>query len=112
LAYYTHALALRHTTRKEEILVEIFERKTSVLVRRLIILAMAQWRCHYWLSDIKRVYSGLSPWEKRSFILASYVLGDEGRHWRDYTRQSWTPMDTLVRDWFSNKYPQTQTIPT
>lgn len=86
LSYYLQALAARHSPRKEEILVELFDYQASPLIRRLIILIMARWKCFYWLSDIKQRYSGLSEWEKRAFILASYILGDEGEHWRHHNK--------------------------
>jgi hypothetical protein len=111
LSYFIQALSVKHSQRKEEILVELFDKQTSLLIRRQIILTMANWKCFYWISDIKQKYSGLSEWEKRCFILASYILGDEGKHWRQHTKRTWTPMDCLVRDWFSIKYQNVRTIP-
>ncbi len=111
LSYYIQALSMRHTGIKEEILVGIFDQKTSPLIRRLIILVMANWKCFYWLSDIKQIYSGLTDWEKRAFILASYILGDEGSHWRQHTKRTWTPMDTLISHWFSDRFQKTGMVP-
>ena len=111
LSYFIKALSVRKTLRKEEILIEIFEKQSSYLIRRQIIQSMANWRCFYWLSDIKQKYQGLSVWEKRAFILASYILGDEGKHWRDHTKRTWSPMDSLVRDWFSERFKKTGTVP-
>ncbi|MBI5549976.1 MAG: RNA-directed DNA polymerase [Desulfobacterales bacterium] len=111
LSYFIYALSVKNTQRKEEILVEIYDQKSSSLIRRQIILIMANWKCFYWLSDIKQKYSGLSEWEKRAFIISSYILGDEGRHWRDNTKRTWTPMDSLVRDWFADRFQKNRTIP-
>lgn len=111
LSYFIQAISIRRSRRKEEILVELYDHMPSVLWRRQIILAMARWNCYYWLTDIKNKYAGLSQWERRAFILASYVLGDEGSHWRQHIKQTWSPMDTLVRDWFSARYQQTGSIP-
>jgi hypothetical protein len=111
LSYYIQALSVKRSQRKEEILVELFDKQTSLLIRRQIILAMANWECFYWISDIKQKYSGLSEWEKRCFILASYFLGDEGKHWRQHTKRTWTPMDRLVKDWFSEKFQNVRNIP-
>jgi len=111
LSYFIHALSVRNTQRKEEILLEIFDHQSSPLIRRQIILIMANWECFYWLSDIKQKYSGLSEWEKRAFIISSYILGDEGKHWRQNTKRTWTPMDTLVRDWFADRFQRNRTIP-
>jgi hypothetical protein len=103
MSYYVKALGQSRSLQKEEILIDLFERSTSPLIRRLVILVMANWGCHYWLSDLKQKYSGLTEWEKRAAILASYQLGDEGKHWRDYTKASWNPMENLIRDWFSDR---------
>lgn len=106
LAYYIQALATRSSLRKEELFIEMYDQKPHPLLRRLIIMAMRQWNCHYWLSDIKNKYSAMTLFEKRAFITASYSLGDEGKHWREYTKATWGKPELLVRDWFSKK-PET-----
>jgi hypothetical protein len=111
LSYFLRAIALRQSERKEEILVELFDQQASHLIRRHIILTMAHWRCYYFLTDVKRRYSSLSDWEKRAFIVASYVLGDEGRHWRDHAKHTWSPMDSLLRDWCSKRWQKLGTVP-
>ena len=111
LSYYIQVLGQRKTGSKEELLVQLFEIHQKPLIRRLILLILADWQCHYWLSAQKRQYAGFSVWEKRAFILASYVLGDEGDHWRRHARRGWTPMDHLVRDWFSTRYPTNKRMP-
>ena len=112
LAYYLQALSRRHSSRKEEILVEIYDRRPSPILRRIIIATMANWRCHFWLSDLRTKYSALDEWEKSAAILASYFLTDEGRHWRDRTKKSWSDTQTLVRDWFSVRFQEQKNIPT
>lgn len=111
LAYFLQALAGRRIHRKEEILVELFDKTANPLLRRLIILCMAKWDCHYWLSDVKNKYGGMSLLERRAFILASYFLGDEGKHWRDHTRQTWSNAEILVRDWFSQRFQKVRGVP-
>ena len=111
LCYYIQALSRRTSQQKEEILVELFDHQLSPLIRRFIILTMADWKCFYWLTDVRQKYSGLSEWEKRAFIVASYVLGDEGRHWREHTKHTWSPFDKLLRDWSSERWQRNGTIP-
>ena len=111
LSYFLQALGVAQSARKEEILIEVYERKSNPLLRRQIILTMARWKRFYWLKDVKNKYSALSEWEKRAFLIASYVLRDEGKHWRRYTSHTWTPMDRLVRDWFKDKYQASGNIP-
>lgn len=111
LSYYIQVIGQRKSTIKEELLVLLFDTHLNPLIRRLILLILADWECHYWLSDLKRQYSSLSVWEKRAFILASYVLGDEGKHWRNHAKKNWSPMDNLVRDWFSVRYQTNRNMP-
>ncbi|MFO1367891.1 MAG: RNA-directed DNA polymerase [Marinagarivorans sp.] len=111
MSFYIQALAQRQSPRKEEILIEIYDRKTNPLIKRLILIAMSNWSCHYWLTDLKRKYAGLSDWEKRYFIGSSYVLGDEGRHWRNHTKATWSPMDELTRDWFAQRFNKERLLP-
>lgn len=111
LSFYLQALSQSQTPRKEEILIEIYERKTNPLIKRQVIITMANWGCHYWLTDLRRKYAGLSEWEKRYFIGASYILGDEGKHWRNHTKATWSPMDELARDWFADRMQRDKWLP-
>jgi len=111
MSFYIQALAQKQSARKEEILIEIYERKTNPLIKRLILIAMSNWNCHYWLTDLKRKYAGLSEWEKRYFIGSSYVLGDEGKHWRNHIKATWSPMDELTRDWFADRMQRDRWLP-
>lgn len=111
LAYAIQVLGQRQSRAKEELLVGLFESVQSPLVRRLIILALARWGCRYWLTDLRRRYGGLTSWEKRAFILASYALGNEGDHWRRGARRTWSPMDNVTRDWFAHRYQRNREIP-
>ncbi len=111
LSYMLQVLSLRHSRQKESIFVDIFDHSLSPLVRRQVILAMARWKCFYWLTDIRGKYAGLSDWEKRAFIIASYVMGDEGDHWRRHVRNSLNPMNLLVRDWYATRSKASGNIP-
>lgn len=111
LAYYIQLLSKQSSTRKEEILVEIYDEHTSTLLRRLVILAMTQWKCHYWISDVKQNYTASTEWERRAMILGSYCLGDEGRHWRDNTKKSWNEIELLIREWYSDRIQKDLSVP-
>lgn len=110
-SYYAQVLAQHRSPRNEQILVEMYERSRTPLVRRLIIQIMARWKCHYWVSDLKMHYATLNIWEKRSMILASYVLGDEGKHWREHTKYSWTVEDKLVQEWAAARVEKKKEVP-
>jgi hypothetical protein len=111
LSYYIRALSGDQIQLKEEILIKIFETSANPMIRRLVILAMAKWSCHYWLSDAKLQYGAMSVFERRAFIIASYALGDEGRHWRDHVKGSWSGAELLTRDWFADRLKLNKTVP-
>lgn len=72
-----------------------FENGSQFLKRDVIIAHVCN---NNWLqlSDIKNRMTGDSPWVRRAMIVASYVLRDEGRHWRD--KQNFNLFDAFVRD--------------
>lgn len=111
VSYFVQALSMRRSAHKEELLIEIFDNWATPLIRRLIILIMASWHCHYWLTDIKKKFSGFTEWEKRALIIASYKLGDEGRHWRQYVKDTWNTRETLVRDWYAKRFQANKSVP-
>ena len=111
LSYYVRALAGEQTQQKEEILIKIFESSSNPIIRRLVILIMSKWSCHYWLSDAKMKYGAMSIFERRAFILASYFLGDEGKHWRDHVKNSWSEVELVVRDWFASRFQENKSVP-
>jgi len=57
----------------------------------------------FWLSDKKGSFQTLSSPEKRAFVAASYFLGDEGKHWREYVNKQLSDLERLMIDWVSNK---------
>jgi hypothetical protein len=38
--------------------------------------------------------------------VASYVLGDEGKHWRNANMRIMGPFEHLIRDWAADKQQQ------
>jgi hypothetical protein len=111
LAYLLRVLRQRSTQEKESLLVQLFNQRQGPLIRREIITAMADWGHTYWLGDIKKKFNGSSKWERVSFIVGSFVLGDEGKHWRQHNKDSFEPFELAVRDWFSDRWQKDNTIP-
>lgn len=103
LAYSLRVLSHVFSDENEDLLISVYRETDSRLIKKDIILIMAKWGADYWISDLKNRYNSLDVWEKRSFIMASYYLGDEGRHWRDHFKNEFTPIDLLYRDWVANK---------
>jgi hypothetical protein len=100
LAFAVRVLACRPSAGVQEALVQLYNSpRSSPLVRRDIILAMTRLRAWEWLSDRRAHFRSMSPSERRAFIVASYSLMDEGKHWRKHISGEWTPLERLVRDW-------------
>ena len=112
MVYFLQAMSRRHSHRKVEILVDVDEKRPSPIIRRIIVAAMANWQCDYWLSYLKRRYASLHEWDKRAMILGSYFLTDEGKHWRVHTKDSWNEMELLIRDWFCQRFQTQKNFPT
>ena len=101
------ALAGRHSTENELLLTQLYESphgfggKSAPYIQRDIMLILARWDATYWLSHEKNHISTAHPWVRRAFVVASYVLGDEGNHWRKANIRG--PFENLIRDWAPNK---------
>ena len=83
----------------------LYNRMSSALVKYNCMYAMINLNNYYWLSDLKSKFSTFSRWERRAFIPASYLLKDEGRHWRDHTKDQFSEFEIIIRDWVSSKNP-------
>ena len=103
LAYAIRLIALGRSEETDVLLAQLYDRPRSEMLRRDIILALTRRRADYWLSDVLKRFSVLSPWEKRALIPASYVLGDEGRHWRERVRSELSPVDLGFMQWVGSK---------
>lgn len=107
LAFTLRVLALEYSDDKEVLFAKIFHSSLSDAIRRDVALVMASWHATHWVSDLKNYYRNLNVWEKRAFLIASYSLGDEGRHWRDHTKKEFSEIDKLYRDWAATKVSPT-----
>jgi hypothetical protein len=99
LCFALRVLQHPHSDEVQQLLKEIFEARTSEIIRRDIILIMALWGEWYWLSDLKNRYRQLRAAEKRALLVASYSLNDEGRHWRSSVKKELNPFEKFVLDW-------------
>src|SRR5262249_1917186 len=83
---------------------ELFARPDAdVLLKRDIIIAMAKRKARYWLSPLAKEYVRLTPWERRALLPASFVLGDEGQHWRKKVKPQLNTVDKAYLEWVSQK---------
>ncbi len=101
LAFMVRVLAAQHSMENELLLIQLYQSphgfgsSPAPNVQRDIMLALARWGVTYWLSDQKNYISTAPVWVKRAFIIASYVLGDEGRYWRDANMPVMGPFDRM-----------------
>ena len=103
LAFAIRILSHKQDESSQGLLEQLYENRRSPLIRRDIILVIARWKGWYWLSDLRNRFRELSGPEKRAFIVASYELKDEGKHWRRNNKNEFTPFEELVRIWVSKK---------
>ena len=113
LAYAIQVMRRRcHCTQKTEVLfVQIFKKSTSPLVRREIVIAWADWQHSHFLTDLKNKFSAISKWERRAFIVGSYILADEGKNWRDRNKNSFDLLEGVVRDWYAERIKENPNAP-
>jgi hypothetical protein len=104
LSFAIRILAFDRAEETDALLIDIYHRpKTDMLVKRDVLLAMTRRRVDYWLSEQLKRFSVLTPWEKRALIVASYILGDEGRHWRERVRNELQEADRQFMRWVGEK---------
>lgn len=99
LAFALRVLAWDHSEETELLLAAIYKSSSSMMIKRDVILLMAFRNADYWLSNCRMAFSTLTGWEKRALLIASFTLGDEGKHWRDAVRDDQNSFDKLVLDW-------------
>lgn len=103
MSFAIRVLAHSNTPEVQFLLQRLFDSRPSEIIRRDIILVMARWGEWYWLSDLKNRYRELSAPERRAFIASSFILKDEGKHWRDYMKKKFDPFEALILKWASEK---------
>lgn len=103
LQYAVRLLGKLQSEESVATLTAIYDKTDSAAIRQDIILILAKWRDWTWLSDKRARFRAMAPAERRAFIVASYMLADEGKHWRQHTSDEFGPMEMFVRDWMSAK---------
>lgn len=104
LMYAVRILAHDNSEEADFALIKVYKDQNNPIITSEIILAMAQHDSDYWISDKLKSFSSLSRWEKRSLLISSFILGDEGQHWRDKVKGELPEIDTLLIKWFSERF--------
>jgi hypothetical protein len=112
LHYAVRLLSCKRSEETVSLLSRLYDSLSSSAIRRDIILAMARWKEWIWLSDKRGNFRAMNPSERRAFIIASYVMKDEGDHWRKHTRKEFSAFEEIVRAWASSRFSiQSSDIP-
>jgi hypothetical protein len=112
LAFALRVLADDPSEESESLLQQSYLSTDKPTIRRDIILMMARRGADYWLSDVRRRYQSLSSWERRAVLIGSFILEDEGKHWRRQVSGAFSPLEALVQEWAKQrKQSDTWSIP-
>ena len=104
LMYAIRILAHDNSEEADYALIKGYKNQNNPIITSEIILAIAQHDSDYWISDKLKSFSSLSRWEKRSLLISSFILGDEGQHWRDKVKKELPDIDKLLIVWFSERF--------
>ena len=64
---------------------------------------MFNWRNRAWISDLRSQFRNFTPPLRRVFIISSYCLSDEGKHWRRHNKKSFSDFEKIINKWASSK---------
>lgn len=103
LAYALRVLAHDESAEMEALLSKLYKQPLAMNIKRDIILMMGLRGADHWISDCRKKFSTVTEWEKRSLLITSYTLGDEGSHWRDKIKKNLSPYDKLFLTWTGNQ---------
>lgn len=103
-AYIARIIGKRSSSANQSALVSLYStHNESILVRLTIMRIMAHWKIYVWVRTLKPNFGTMNAWERRLFIISSYILGEEGKHWRKHNNGGFSRFEKLCRDWASNK---------
>lgn len=103
LAFAIRVLAHDNSDETDEVLIDVYQSTSSMIIKRDVILILAHHNADYWISDRLKHFSSVTLWERRALIIASYILEDEGREWRRRIRDELSPVEDLILEWAAEK---------
>jgi hypothetical protein len=114
LAYALRVLNADPAEETEILMAALYKQPLNMMIKRDIILMMAHRGADHWISNCRKSYSTLTVWERRAMLISSYILEDEGKHWRDSIKSELNIFEKLILKWASNskqKNPQNWRVP-
>ena len=109
--FLVQVLSRRHSDEKERALVALHSQRGSHLLRRMTIHALANWECGYFVKGQLPNFPAASPWERRALVVSSFRLGDQGKHWRKRTKNSFNEVEQLLSDWAGERKQDQRLVP-
>lgn len=104
LAFAIRLLADDPSEEADNALIQIYNNVTdNQLIRRDIVLSMARRGAEYWLGDLMRSSVTTDLWHRRALICSSFILGDEGEHWRRKIKSELHQVDKEYMKWIEVK---------
>ena len=73
--FLVQVLSRRHATAKERALLAMHAKSANPLLRRMLLHALANWDCGYFVKEQLRSFSSMSPLERRALLVSSFCLG-------------------------------------
>lgn len=101
LSYALRLLSEDPSEETEIILSNLYKQPLNMMIKRDVILMMAHRGADHWISNYRKNYPTLTVWERRAMLISSYILEDEGKHWRDSVKHDLNEYDKLVLKWAS-----------
>jgi hypothetical protein len=98
LAYAVRLLGKTPSEENQAVLSQLYD-DVPAFIQRDIVVIMSHWRAAFWLSDRRHQFGRMHPWVQRAFVMASYFLADEGKHWRSRIEDQLSPLDKLASQW-------------
>jgi hypothetical protein len=105
LCYAIRILASDRSEDTDALLIDLYSKASSdMMIKRDILLAMVRRRVDYWLSARLKQYATATAWERRALIVASFILSDEGAHWRRRIKDELSDVDLAYLRWIGDKF--------
>lgn len=77
---------------------------TPPFLKRDLVLHMHNWGSSAFVSTQRQRYNDHHPWVQRAVLVASFLLEDEGSHWR--RRLSLSEFDRIALEWRQEKFDE------
>ncbi|MFA7359401.1 MAG: reverse transcriptase domain-containing protein [Candidatus Kapaibacterium sp.] len=105
LAYAIRVLGLRKSDENESLIVQVYnDASNNEFIKNICLQIMIRWKSAYFISDLKTKFSNMQYWQRRMFIIGSYILKEEGRHWRNNTINNFNDLEKIINNWSKENF--------